>query len=134
MSMYMFILRNEDYIKYTWNHKKAFLKVEKILLGKNTIRGYLHDVDKLFMYMFLSKKLASKLHRKYSHHHINKAKTIADYTQMIIDWECARFTKEDKPLDAFETLYKYYPQLEPIILPLLKKYDVKTKMENIKNI
>lgn len=132
--MYMFILRNEDYIKYTWNHKKAFLKVEKILLGKNTIRGYLHDVDKLFMYMFLSKKLANKLHRKYSHHHINKAKTIADYTQMIIDWECARFTKEDKPLDAFETLYKYYPQLEPIILPLLKKYDVKTKMGNIKNI
>ena len=30
---------------YTWKHKKAFLKVEKKLLGKNTIRGYLHDVD-----------------------------------------------------------------------------------------
>ena len=53
---------------------------------------------------------------------------------MIIDWECARFTKKDKPLDAFETLYKYYPQLKPIIFPLLKKYDVKTKMKNIKNI
>jgi len=38
---------------------------------------------------------------------------------MIVDWECARFTKSDKPLNAYDTLYKYYPQLEDKILPLL---------------
>ena len=27
-------------INYTWQHKKAFLKVEKELCGKNTWRGY----------------------------------------------------------------------------------------------
>ena len=42
---------------YTWRHKKAFLKVEKELLGKNTIRGYLHDADKLILYPILGKKL-----------------------------------------------------------------------------
>ena len=36
---------NKDYILYTWNHKRAFLKVEKIVLGKNTVRGYLHDIE-----------------------------------------------------------------------------------------
>ena len=31
---------------------------------------------------------------------------------MIIDWECARYTKPDKPLNAYDTLYKIYPELE----------------------
>ena len=38
-------------IKYTLRHKKAFLKVEKELRGKNTLKGYLHDVDKPFLYL-----------------------------------------------------------------------------------
>lgn len=38
---------------------------------------------------------------------------------MIIDWESARYTKPDKTLNAFDTLYKHYPELEAYILPLL---------------
>ncbi|WP_297419760.1 hypothetical protein [Clostridium sp.] len=109
-------------IEYTWEHKKAFLKVEKQLLGKNTLRGYLHDVDKLFMYIFLSKKQTHKIHRNISRHHDIKAKTREDYIQMIIDWECARYTKPDKPLNAYDTLYKFYPKLENKILPVLKEF------------
>ena len=41
---------------------------------------------------------------------------------MIIDWECARYTKPDKPLNAKDTLYKFYPHLinkiEPILIEL----------------
>jgi len=40
---------------------------------------------------------------------------------MIIDWECARFTKYDKPLNAYETMTKYYPEEIENILPILKK-------------
>ena len=40
-----------DRIKYTMKHRKAFRAVEKQLLGHNTIRGYLHDLDKVFLYM-----------------------------------------------------------------------------------
>ena len=38
---------------------------------------------------------------------------------MVIDWECARFTKPDKPLNARQTLYTFYPELENQILPIL---------------
>lgn len=58
-----------------------------------------------------------------------RAKTYDDFVQMVIDWECARFTKPDKPLNAYDTLYKFYPHLEKKILPILKKFnlDHKTK-------
>lgn len=111
-------------IKYTLKHKKAFLKVEKQLFGKNTISGYLHDIDKLFLYLLpIKKKTIRNIHRKLSKHHAetNRKK---DYIQMIIDWECARYTKLDKPLNARETLYKYYPQLKNQILPILEKYNL----------
>lgn len=42
-----------DRIKYTMKHRKAFRAVEKQLLGHNTIRGYLHDLDKVFLYMVI---------------------------------------------------------------------------------
>lgn len=113
---------NWKFIKYTWEHKKAFLVVEKRILGYNTLRGYLHDVDKLVMYPFLPKRIVSSIHRRYSHHHIRSAKTENDFIEMLVDWECARYTKADKQLDAYDTLYAFYPQLEHIMLPLIAKY------------
>lgn len=110
-----------DSIKYTLMHKKAFLKVEKKLLGKNTIRGYLHDLDKVILKIFLNEKTVHNLHRKYSRHHKNKACTYDDYVQMVIDWECARFTKPDKPLNARETLDKFYPELKDKVLPIIEE-------------
>lgn len=82
-----------DRIKYTMKHRKAFQAVEKQLLGHNTIRGYLHDLDKVFLYMIMDYKRAHKIHRSHSRHHTLKARTHADYVQMVIDWECARLTK-----------------------------------------
>jgi hypothetical protein len=62
---------NIKYIKYTWKHKRAFLQVEKQLLGRNTISGYLHDVDKIFLYLLpLKKEAVQKIHRKLSKHHV----------------------------------------------------------------
>jgi hypothetical protein len=93
-------------IKYTVEHKKAFLKVEKELLGKNTLRGYLHDVDKLFLYLFMDKKKAHKIHQSYAKHHVQNMVTQDDMIQGIIDWECCRYTKPDKPLTALEFIPK----------------------------
>ena len=39
----------------------------------------------------------------------------------IIDWECARFTKPDKPLNARDTLHKYYQQHIVQMLPYINK-------------
>lgn len=109
------------YIGYTLAHRKAFRKVEKELFGRVSIRGYLHDLDKVFLYLIVGKKKGSKLHRKYSRHHEKKARTRKDFEQMVVDWECVRFTKADKPLNAYDTLYRYYPHLESVIIPILQE-------------
>jgi hypothetical protein len=56
-----------------------------------------------------------------SHHDNDLEKTELDYIEMILDWESARYTKEDKPLNAYDTMIKFYPHLEDKILPLLKR-------------
>ena len=110
---------NLDYIKYTLRHKIAFLRVEKQLLGRNSLRGILHDLDKVFLYLFLEKEHVNKIHKKRRHH---SPRTEKDLLEMMVDWECARYTKPDKPLNAEETLYKFYPHLEDVMLPLIRKY------------
>ena len=40
---------------------------------------------------------------------------------MIVDWECARYTKPDKPLNAYETLCKYYPQLKSKLIGIMRE-------------
>jgi hypothetical protein len=119
-----YLMKNFDSIKYTWKHRKSFLETEKRLLGHNTLRGYFHDLDKIFLKLFMDPKKVQVIHRSYSRHHEIKAKTEDDFIQMIIDWECARFTKPDKPLNARETLNKYYPNLKEKIEPLLNHFDL----------
>ena len=84
-----------------------------------------HDLDKLYMYLFYNKKDVSNVHRQLSSHHDNSIeKTDADYVEMVLDWESARYTKPDKPLNAYDTLYKYYPEMKEKILPILKKFKI----------
>lgn len=116
------MIKNKDRIKYTLAHRKAFRSVEKQLLGYNTVRSLFHDLDKVFLYSIFEYKTVHNFHRNHAHHHIVKAKTRNDYIQMIINWECARITKPDKPLNARQTLYKFYPELEDKILPLLDEF------------
>ena len=117
--------KNQRYkIRYSLEHRKAFLALEKKLLGKNTIRGYLHDVDKIILYHFLPTEFVHTCHQWWSKHHERRAKTHNDFVQMVIDWECARITKPDKPLDAYDTLYKFYPHMEDKILPILKELNI----------
>ena len=113
-------------IKYTKEHRKAFRKIEKEILGHNTWRCLVHDLDKVILYNIWPHKKVKHFHRSIARHHVeNKIKkTRNDYIEMIIDWECARYTKPDKPLNAYDTLYRLYPNLEKEILPLLKKYNL----------
>ena len=110
-------------LKYTFKHKIAFLKIERLLCGKNTLRGYFHDLDKLVLYLFFPTEAVHNFHVKHSRHH-DKAHTHDDYVQMVIDWECARFTKPDKPLNAVQTLEKFYPELKEKINPVLKELNL----------
>ncbi|MBR4927771.1 MAG: hypothetical protein IKY98_05540 [Alphaproteobacteria bacterium] len=112
---------------YTLRHKVAFLQVEKKLRGKNTLSGYLHDAEKPLMYLFCFWMDAERIHQfhcRHNRHHVknNLKKSPDDLFDTVIDWECARMTKPDKPLNAYDTLMKYYPQYRSTYLPVIKKY------------
>ena len=101
-------------INYTWQHKKAFLHVEKELCGKNTWRGYCHDLDKLIMYiLFFPKKLAHDIHVATSPHHIRNGK-VKSPLMAVIDWESCRYTKPDKPYTSREYYEKFCPKIPEI--------------------
>ena len=121
-------MRNREYIDYTYKHRKVvMLLAEKYFGGNEALLAQveLHDLDKLFMYLFYDKKVASKLHREQNAHHANDIeKTDLDYMEMVLDWESARYTKPDKPLNAFDTLYMFYPEMVDVILPVLKEMGI----------
>lgn len=123
------IIESYKHIPYTLKHYIAFLKTEKKLLG--TYKYKLHDLDKIFMYIFvpfLGAKKIKDIHRKRMHH-IEKEKNIEDcnYEEAIIDWECSRFTKPDKPETARElTEHKYpkYPKHYNQLINVLNKLNL----------
>lgn len=122
-------MENLGYIEYTLKHREALKQcVEKYCSKEDKEdlleRVKIHDMDKIIMYLYMSKKETHSIHRNSSRHHFNdsiKDYNRIDYLEMIFDWECARYTKSDKPLNAFDTLYKFYPEHEKEILPLLKE-------------
>lgn len=78
---------------YTLQHRKAFRQVEKELFGRVTLRGYLHDLDKVFPYPIQGKKCTYELHQKHARHYLARAHTRADFEKMAVDWECTKFTE-----------------------------------------
>lgn len=114
------------HIPYTWKHKLAFINTEKQLTCKVRLSSYLHDCDKLISYALspITCKTVKQIHTKHrdnSNHHVVCG---TDYLSMVIDWECARITKPDKPLNARETMEKYYPEMSKFIEPVLRQYNL----------
>jgi predicted Ser/Thr protein kinase len=80
--------------------------------------------------LLLGDKLATKIHRKFSRHHVHvigytykldnegneihlgDIRDIKNKIEAVIDWESARFTKPDKPLNAYQTWKKYYSDID----------------------
>ena len=121
-------MKNIEHIKYTYKHRLIVLKLaEKYFEDNKELleRVKYHDIDKLFLYLFYDKKSVSRLHRDLTSHHENDIeKTKLDYMEMILDWESARYTKPDKPLNAYDTLVRFYPSMTDEILPILKEMKI----------
>ena len=121
-------MKNKEHIEYTYKHRKVVMLLAQKYFSENTElleRIQYHDLDKLFMYLFYEKEDASNIHRDLMSHHQNKiVKDKLDYMEMVLDWESARYTKPDKPLNAYDTLYRFYPGLEEHILPILKELGI----------
>lgn len=118
------------------NIRKHRKEVQRIAKEK----GYsfpFHDFIKMINVLIFGDKIATKLHRKFSRHHdhpefiwvyVNNSKdghlsrsghnekrwigrNIKNKVEAAIDWESARFTKPDKPLNAYQTWKKYYSDI-----------------------
>ena len=117
-------MKNIEQLIYTYKHRKIVeFMAKKYFNNKELIKQIKqHDLDKMYLLLFYNKKDIKSFHTKLSTHHDNELKkTKLDYMEMVLDWESARYTKEDKPLNAYDTLYKFYPKLEKNILPILKE-------------
>lgn len=122
-------MRNKEYIRYTYKHRKVvMLLAQKYFQDNKELlkQVELHDLDKLYMYLFYDKAIVSKIHREQNRHHVSNdlEKTYLDYVEMVLDWESARYTKPDKPLNAYDTLYAYYPEMVEFILPILQEMGI----------
>lgn len=114
----------KQYFRNVFYTLKHWMYYQKVAIRYKVWQPHhlLHDLDKVFLYMFYNKHATSKIHRKNNAHHLTNKKP--NYLDAVIDWECARFTKPDKPLNARETLYKFYPEHEKYILPILTKLNL----------
>lgn len=126
MNLITNIKKSYKHIPYTFKHWKMVLKLEKKYIGY--YKYPFHDLDKLFMYIFfpyLGTKVIQKIHTKFADHHLRKYKKHMNFDEAILDWESARFTKPDKPLDAWDTYQKYFTEFSNELLPIFEKFNLK---------
>lgn len=102
-------MRNLEWLKYTYLHRRAFEYCVKKRVAEPSLReemlrrAEVHDMDKMLMYLFLDQKEAQALHVQTQPHHLENRlpRTREDLVETVIDYECAPYTKPDKPLNAY---------------------------------
>lgn len=115
-------------IKNIQKHRKEVQRIAK----EKGLSFPFHDFIKMINVFIFGDKIATKLHRKFSNHHARMryiritydeglkvytkkqpyGRFIKNKEEAAIDWESARFTKPDKPLDAYDTWKKYYSDID----------------------
>ena len=131
-------MKNFDKLVYTYKHRKILNFLAKKYFDDPKVLERLkhHDMDKMYLLLFYEKKDIESYHKSMSSHHDNDIKkTELDYIEMVLDWESARYTKDDKPFNAYDTMCKFYPHLEKELLPILKKIGLdKSTLEKEKDV
>lgn len=103
-------MKNLQWCIYTYRHRKAFEYCARKLIRDPGLRDVMlrrarvHDMDKMIMYLFLDQKEAQEMHVKNQPHHLENQlpRTYEDFVETVIDYECAPYTKPDKPLNAYD--------------------------------
>lgn len=120
-----YIQHLKEFWKYNHAHRREVLRIEKQCLGYNRLLTRIHDLDKFIMAVFcIPDKTISKIHRLLSWHHPGNKIGWLLLDEAVFDWESARFTKPDKPLDAMNTCLKYYPWLESQVRSRCEKWGI----------
>jgi hypothetical protein len=134
---YMFYKSDRQEFYNTQRHREVVRQIYQDLFGHDGLRY--HDFAKQIMIFLFGDDIATWFHRFLSPHHENfrfldwvfSGKKVWDGTpidniiEACIDWQSARFTKPDKPLDAYQTWKKYYrhadaPEVEQMYIGALQ--------------
>ena len=100
----MFTKSERSSFKYWFAHWCAF-QMTALNLKHWKPKYLLHDIEKPFLKLFWDYKKVQKWHRNHNSHH-TEYKGQWDTYEMVIDWECSRFTKAEAQLNAYDTLVK----------------------------
>ncbi len=103
-------MKNFEWCQYTYRHRRAFEYCVRKLIKDPALReemlrrAAIHDMDKMVMYLFMEQKDAQIMHTKTQPHHLENdlPRTYEDLVEAVIDYECAPYTKPDKPLNAYD--------------------------------
>ena len=109
-------MRNFSWCVYTYRHRKAFLYVaakyvhDPVMREEIMRRGEDHDLDKMLMYLFMDQYESQIAHVQTQPHHLECAgeHSFYDLLETVIDYECAPYTKPDKPLNAYDFTLQLY--------------------------
>lgn len=114
---------NLNLLKYTYLHRREVYRLGNKLRVKESLLDslWMHDIDKLIIYLFRDKQETQQIHRLLNRHHNRNETDKEILVEMLLDWESARFTKPDKPLNAYDTMKKYYPDMETKMLPIMEE-------------
>ena len=97
-------------------HKMAFMRVRAsnsyLYANISLWRALMHDTAKAVNILVLGDNLATSLHRAFAGHHREDGMTHAQKVEAFCDWECARITKPNKPLNGEETWMSYYRHVD----------------------
>lgn len=134
---------NKQYLQYTFLHRQALIFViekcikDEVTKARLLERAKWHDLDKAFLYTKISKKMASAYHRTHSAHHDDKVNTMPkthdDLLEAVMDYECAGYTKADKPLNAYDTLMTYDFNHKDEMLSILHDLGIDHSYQNTPN-
>ena len=124
-----------NHMIYTLKHKIAIISLSYEYLGHISNRLMLHDTEKLVLYEHMDTKTAHHYHSDFSVHHYKYISNLDIVNQeslieCVLDYESARYTKPDKPLNAKATIMKYYPDLYDKVQPILKKFGIDSETNN----
>lgn len=103
-------MKNFDWCVYTYKHRRAFVYVVNRLVKDPQLkaemmrRAKVHDMDKMLLYLFWDQNRSQKYHVAHASHHLESGReqSYYDMVETVIDYECAPYTKPDKPLNAYD--------------------------------
>lgn len=109
----MFTEQERSSFKYWFAHWCAF-NMTALVLRHWRFRHLFHDIEKPWLRLFLPYKKVQKLHRYHAPHHQEYflKNGWLHWDDLIIDWECSRFTKEAAKLDANDVIEKEIEKLK----------------------